>query len=157
MTANPNLFAEGEEFKKVIITAPRIKGTVHIIHRLKEKGYGIISASNMTTSTYQSMVENHVLPKAFTKDFYFVATNPLNKKADGTFYEKPAPEYYQNLVAYINSKFPGVYKNIIFTDDKEVNVLGAQGIKGIYKSIHFINPEQFKQELIKSGVCLDPS
>lgn len=143
---HPEMKELGEEFKKVIITAPQIQGTSDIIHALAKKGYGIIAASNMTESTYKSMIDNKVLPVEFTKEFYFVATS--------SGYEKPFIEYYQNLLKYIESKYPGKFKTVIFTDDKEANAKGAAATNKI-KAIHFLNPAQFKQELQKLGVAIE--
>ena len=61
----PHLKEKAEEFQKVVVTAPQIKGTVDIIHQLKNNGYAIIGASNMTTSTYQAMVDNKTLPSYY--------------------------------------------------------------------------------------------
>ena len=144
---------KAQEFKKVLIAAPQIEGTTQIVHKLRNKGYTVVAASNMTTSTYQSMMENKVLPEEFTKDFFFVATNPLNKKADGKYYEKPSKEYYQNLITYINEKYPGKFKTFIFTDDKLENAQGAKQVAPI-KSIHFQNPEQLLNDLKCLGISI---
>lgn len=146
----PHLKEKAEEFQKVVVTAPQIKGTVNIIHQLKNNGYAIIGASNMTTSTYQAMVDNKTLPTHFSRDIFFVATNPLNKKIDGTYYEKPSREYYLNLKEYVKKHFPHI-QTIVFTDDKLENANGAQNISGII-SIHFKNPEQLRSDLKTLGI-----
>lgn len=150
----PNLKEKALEFQRVVITAPQIQGTAQILQKLSKKGYGIVAASNMTTSTYQGMVDNKTLPEQFSKNFFFVATNELNKKSDGTYFEKPSPEYYQNLLTYINQKYPGKYIHVLFTDDKEANAEGAKKVPGLI-SIHFKNPEQLAQDLKNLGVDLD--
>ncbi len=151
---HPEMKELGEEFKKVIITAPQIQGTIDIIHALAKKGYGIVAASNMTESTYKSMVDNKVLPAEFTKEFFFVSVIDANKKSDGSYYEKPAIEYYENLLKYIESKRPGKFKTVIFTDDKKANADGAAAT-GKIKAIHFVTPAQFKSELQKLGVAIE--
>ena len=148
----PHLKEKAFEFQKVVVTAPQIKGTVEIINQLKDRKYIIIGASNMTTSTYQAMVDNQTLPAQFSRDIFFVATNPLNKKSDGTYHEKPSKDYYLNLKQYVKQHFPHI-QTIVFTDDKLKNANGAQNIPGIM-SIHFKNPEQLKEELSRLGIKL---
>lgn len=143
-----------DEFKKIIITATPIKGMAELIEQLHKKGYTVLIASNMTTSTYESMVENKVLPKEFTKDYFFVQTDPLNKKSDGSYHKKPETKYYENLLVYLEAKFPGKFKIVIFTDDKLINSQGAADT-GKIKAIHFITPDQFKQALQKLGVMVN--
>lgn len=150
----PNLKEKALEFQKVVITAPRIHGTEQILEKLSKKGYGIVAASNMTTSTYQGIIDNKTLPEQFTKNFFFVATNELNKKPDGTYFEKPSPEYYQNLLTYINQKYPRKYIHVIFIDDKEANAEGAKKVPGIM-SIQFKNPEQLLKDLQQLGIDID--
>lgn len=148
----PYLKAKSLQFQKVIFTAPQIDGTKKIIADIDQKGYKVIAASNMTTTTYQAMVDNKTLPAQFSRDIFFVATNPLNKKADGKYYEKPDQEYYLNLKRYIKTHYPNI-ETIIFMDDKIKNALGAQNIPGII-SIHFKNPDQLKDELKTLGMNL---
>ena len=150
----PALKEKAQEFQKVVITAPQIAGTTKILNKLSQQGYGIVAASNMTTSTYQGMVDNKTLPEQFSKNFFFVATNELNKKSDGTYFEKPSPEYYQNLRIYVNQKYPGRYTHLLFTDDKEANAQGAKQVPGI-SSIHFKNPDQLLKDLQELGVDID--
>ncbi len=149
----PALKEKAQEFQKIVVSAPRITGTAEILKKLEQKGYGIVAASNMTTSTYQAMVNNGTLPPQFSNDFFFVATNELNKKPDGTYFEKPSLEYYQNLGVYINQKYPGKYVYRLFTDDKEKNAQGAQ--KAGLISIHFKNAEQLLEELKELNIDIE--
>lgn len=151
---HPELKSLAEEFKKVIITAPQITGTIEIIHQLVKNGYTVVTASNMTTSTYQSLVDEKVLPAEFNKEFFFVQTHPFNQKSDGSYYKKPAKEYYQNLIKYVECEYPCRFKNRIFTDDKLENAQAAAAA-GTINAIHFINPNQCKEELKKLGVAIE--
>lgn len=146
----PYLQEKTQQFQNVVFKAPVIPGTIKIIDALHKKGYGIIAASNMTTTTYQTMVDNGTLPTQFSRDIFFVATNPLNKKADGKYHEKPNQEYYLNLKRYIKTHYPS-NETIIFMDDKLENAQGAHNIPGIL-SIHFKNPEQLRADLITMGI-----
>jgi FMN phosphatase YigB (HAD superfamily) len=146
----PYLQEKAQQFQNVIFKASVIPGTIKIIDALHKKGYGIIAASNMTTTTYQAMVDNGTLPTQFSRDIFFVATNPLNKKADGKYHEKPNQEYYLNLKRYIKTHYP-TNETVIFMDDKLKNALGAQNIPGII-SIHFKSPEQLRADLIAMGI-----
>jgi|GEM_PF-6660649 FMN phosphatase YigB (HAD superfamily) len=152
----PALKEKALAFQKAVISAPQIEGTKLLINKLTKNGYSIVAASNMTNSTYLGLVDNKTLPGQFSRNFFFVATNELNKKADGTFFQKPSPEYYQNLITYINKQFPGRFTHIIFTDDKLENAEGAKKVPGII-SIHFKNPAQLEQDLISLGVVFESS
>lgn len=148
---HPALRHKLAEFRKVLVTGTPIPGTVNIINTLSKKGYGIIAASNMTSSTYARLVDNKTLPPEFTKDFYFDATNELNKKPDGSYYEKPTVHYYKNLLSYINQKYPGKFTQVVFIDDELVNIKGAAKVNGII-GIHFTSPEQLLKDLRMRGV-----
>jgi len=152
----PELAEQLEEFKGVVIDALPILGTIGIVRDLAAGGYPALAASNMTTSTYLSLIENGKLPtKYFSKDYFFVNTDPSNKKENGKFYQKPDVEYYDHLVGYINKQRnehhnqPVKKENVIFIDDKIENVEGAK--KAGLTAIHFTNPKQLRNEL----VCLD--
>lgn len=147
----PQLQPKIDKFAQLVIYAPQIPGTFDIITDLVKKGYSIVAASNMTPSTYQAMVENKVLPPQFSHDFFFVPLNKLNKKPDGTHFQKPEVEYYQNLVTYINQTYPGKFTHYIFTDDKLANAQGAQKVPGLI-SIQFKNPQQLRADLRVAGV-----
>lgn len=164
---HPELKEKALEFKKLVFSGKPLTGTVIIVKKLNQKGYGIIAASNMTPSTYQALLEQKTLPQEFSQEFFFVpytkgneippAEIEENKKKDPKntkgYYEKPNVGYYKNLKKYIEQRYPGQYVNIVFTDDKLENALGAQ--KAGLIAIHFKNPEQFYNELKELGVDIE--
>ncbi len=151
---HPSLSKEADEFQKLVTTADPMPGMANLIEKLTKKGYSIITASNMTQSTYRAMVANKSLPPAFTTDFFFVQVHPYNLKPDKTtYYKKPDREYFENLKRYIADHRPNHYKNYVFTDDKPENVTGAQAA-GL-TAILFKNTEQFENELQAHGVLIE--
>jgi FMN phosphatase YigB (HAD superfamily) len=151
----PEFAEQAREFKHLVISAPPIRGTWEIVKELAEQGYTLVSASNMTSTTYEAMVKEGSLPEEFQDDFYFVSTVPLNKKPEGGYYKKPDIEYYQNLKRYIEQKYPDRFTHIIFIDDKADNVKGAEAAQ--LKAIQFTSPQQLRHDLARLGVPLERS
>lgn len=150
---NPTYAKLGEQYKARLISGTVNKGTITILSSLQQQGFTVLPASNITKSVYRALVTNNVLPKTlFTTQNYFVKTKKCNKRSNGDYYKKPSLEYYKNLQAYIQKKYPGRFENIIFIDDKKANVKGARKV-GI-TAIHFKNPEQVKRKLQKLGIAV---
>ncbi len=154
----PQYADQVKEYIPLFTSAPQILGTIELVKKLHALGYSMLVASNMTSTTYQALVENGTLPNCyFSKEIFFTATNELNAKHDETgkltgYCQKPNTEYFEHLKTYIANKFPDKqFKRIIFIDDKLENVQGAAQVAGI-EAIQFINPAQLATELQAKGL-----
>lgn len=143
-----------EEYKKVLIKGTVNKKTIRLYNSLKEQGFTIIPASNITKGVYKSLVTNKVLPSSlFSTDTYFIKTKKCNKKSDGSYFKKPNVQYFKNLQDYIQKKLEQPFEHIIFIDDKKENVQGAK--KAGIIALHFKNPKQLQRKLEKKmGITL---
>jgi len=107
----------------------------------------------MAKGTYGTLVQNQVLPEIFSPEIYFVKTKKSNKKADGSYYEKPDLEYFINLKKYIQKKYPDKrFEHIVFIDDKEKNVKVAREAGLI--AIHYKNSQQLRESLVQIGIIV---
>ena len=149
----PKLSKKAEEFKKIIGLAPLKKKTVALLGLVAQQGYTFVAASNMAKGTYGTLVQNQVLPEIFSPEIYFVKTKKSNKKADGSYYEKPDLEYFINLKKYIQKKYPDKrFEHIVFIDDKEKNVKVAREAGLI--AIHYKNSQQLRESLVQIGIIV---
>lgn len=112
------------------IMTGEIPGMYEVLTDLKQRGYKLYGLTNWCSKVYEVM-----------------ETYPIFKLLDGQVISceehliKPDAALYHRLLEKLNLKAD----ECIFTDDREVNIIGAEacGIKGIV----FHNAAQFKQEL----------
>lgn len=112
------------------IMTGEIPGMCEVLADLKQRGYKLYGLTNWCSKVYEVM-----------------NTYPIFKLLDGQVISceehiiKPDAAIYHRLLEKLNLKAD----ECVFTDDREVNIIGAEacGIKGIV----FHNAEQFKQEL----------
>ncbi len=150
----PKFSKKADEFKKIIGTAHPKKKTVSLLQGVAKQGFAFVAASNMSKGTYGMLLHNNVLPKQlFSATHYFVKTKKCNKKADGSYHEKPDLEYFNNLKRYIIKKYPHrSFKHILFIDDKKKNVKAAR--KAGLIAIHYKNSGQLKRRLEQLGISI---
>lgn len=111
-----------------------IPGTLTLVKELKTQGYQTAILSDMTE--YQAEI--------IRKIGYFRLFNPVVLSHENRV-KKPNPEAFQILL----KKLGKPASSVIFIDDRIENVEAAK-IQGI-DAIHFINPNQLKEELKKRG------
>ena len=113
-----------------------IHATVGILRNLKQQGLGLYALTNWSHETFPVALERF----EFLTWFDGIVVSGEEKT------RKPFPEFYQKLLERYNID-PA---RAIFIDDNARNVKAAEdaGINGI----HFLNPEQLKQQLQKFGV-----
>ena len=116
-----------------------INGTIDIIKKLKEKGYEIIFLSDNVKERVDHLENKY---------------NFLSNFKDGVFSHvvgtrKPDPVIYQHALN-ISSNPPG---ECVYIDDKDNLLIPARELG--MKTIHFVSPEQTKEDLIKLGIKLD--
>lgn len=112
------------------IMTGEVPGMREVLTDLKQRGYKLYGLTNWCSKVYEVM-----------------NTYPIFKLLDGQVISceehiiKPDAAIYHRLLEKLNLKAD----ECVFTDDREVNIIGATacGIKGIV----FHNAEQFKQEL----------
>jgi len=157
-----------------------IPGTKKILYYLKEKGYEIYFATNKDRFSFDSIAEKlgeeftnlpkHVIvaqpgnDTAFMNqlktsaqrtdlpvDFKALIKKAINPQPSDNIHHAPIPkpssEYFDKLRNIVDEK-----KNIIFFDDRKENSTAATRPKDNMIGIHFENPIQFADELIKIGV-----
>lgn len=114
-----------------------IPESILIVKELQRQGYQTALLSDVTQ--YQANI--------LRKLGYYSLFNPVLLSYE-TGVEKPNPDAFKNLLRKL--KLPA--DSVIFIDDKMDNVEGAKNL-GI-DSIHFLNPNQLKQDLEKRGIKL---
>jgi len=122
-----------EFVKKIILSREKIPGTIAIVQELYQAGYPLYIATNQSAPVFT--LNRHAHPNLFalfTGIQYAQYTEPIIKK--------PQENYYHQLRSRI-----GKDKKIIFIDDKEENIRGAQkcGLIGI----HFTNAYTLRKAL----------
>lgn len=114
-----------------------IEGTVEILRMLKEKEqYQLIALTNWSAETFPIALEKY--------DFLHWFHGRVVSGEEKT--RKPFTDIYQTLLDRYNVN-PG---EAVFVDDNKRNLGPAEAL-GI-KTIHFLSPEQFKEELIALGI-----
>ena len=113
------------------------EGTVEIFKELKASGkYKIYALTNWSAETFPVAVKKF----DFLNWFDGIVVSGAEK------IRKPAPEFYQILLDRYNVN----PQESLFIDDNYRNILAAEKL-GI-NSIHFISPEQLKDELTKKEI-----
>lgn len=107
-----------------------IEGMKTLLQQLKQEGYKLYGLTNWCTKVYLTMKEYDIFQLL---DGYVISSE--------VHFIKPEPEIYQCLF----DKFQLNPQECVFTDDKEVNIEGAQrvGMQGIV----FRDTKQFEHEL----------
>lgn len=117
-----------------------IEGTVAIFKELKEsKNYEIYALTNWSAETFPIAVERFEFLNWF--DGVVVSGTEMMRK--------PSPKFYNILL----ERYQVNPEEALFIDDNLRNVLAARELD--IDSIHFISPEQLKQELISRKVLAD--
>jgi phosphoglycolate phosphatase-like HAD superfamily hydrolase len=160
LSTYPSLLPHELVLQKLMATAQPIEGTIKIAERLRQQGFLILPASNMSQEYYDLLIDCKVLPTPlFSKDFAFMQTTAFNKKGTYTFdgeeqayvryARKPEREYYLNIVQYLAYKgyTKEQYEYMIFIDDKQENIEGACKAHRAIKGICFTSSEQLEKEL----------
>jgi len=114
-----------------------IQGTVEVFKELKDSGrYKIYALTNWSQETFPVALERF--------DFLHWFDGRLVSGEEMT--RKPFPDIYEKLI----QRFSIDPTKALFTDDNLRNLKPAEEIG--MKTIHFINPEQFRIELVKLGL-----
>jgi 2-haloacid dehalogenase len=114
-----------------------IEGTLEILRALKEKGqYQLIALTNWSAETFPIALEKY--------DFLHWFQGRVVSGEEKT--RKPFTDIYQTLLDRYNVN----PQEAVFVDDNKRNLGPAEAL-GI-KTIHFLSPEQFKEELITLGI-----
>jgi FMN phosphatase YigB (HAD superfamily) len=148
LTKDPEMHGLVKECFKAFTAAGQIEQTCELVGQLMNYGYRVIPASNITKTSYLAMVDNGTIPH-FNKEHHFTLTHPFNKKPDGTYHKKPAPDYFANLHTYVKEQWPHI-EHIIFIDDQEANTKVAQTFGMI--SVYVEGPQQLRQQLQWLGI-----
>jgi FMN phosphatase YigB (HAD superfamily) len=117
-----------------------IKKTVAIMQELSQQGYTHHLGSNIGKTVFDDCTQK--FPTIF--NLFKEATIPFESSAK--MIKKPHPDFFYAHIQKHNLK----PEQIIFIDDKLVNVQAAQTI-GIH-AIHFKNARQLRKELIKRNI-----
>ncbi|MEY3435597.1 MAG: hypothetical protein RL335_53 [Bacteroidota bacterium] len=114
-----------------------IQGTVEVFKELKDSGrYKIYALTNWSQETFPVALERF--------DFLHWFDGRLVSGEEMT--RKPFPDIYEKLI----QRFSIDPTKALFTDDNPRNLKPAEEIG--MKTIHFINPDQFRIELVKLGL-----
>lgn len=114
-----------------------IEGTVEILRALKAKDqYKLIALTNWSAETFPIALEKY--------DFLHWFHGRVVSGEEKT--RKPFTDIYQTLLDRYNVNTG----EAVFVDDNRRNLGPAEAL-GI-KTIHFVSPEQFKEELIALGI-----
>ncbi len=114
-----------------------IQGTVEVFKELKDSGkYKIYALTNWSQETFPVALERF--------DFLHWFDGRLVSGEEMT--RKPFPDIYEKLI----QRFSIDPTKALFTDDNLRNLKPAEEIG--MKTIHFINPDQFRIELVKLGL-----
>ena len=114
-----------------------IEGTLEILRALKEKGqYQLFALTNWSAETFPIALEKY--------DFLHWFHGRVVSGEEKT--RKPFTDIYQTLLDRYNVN----PLEAVFVDDNKRNLGPAEAL-GI-KTIHFLSPEQFKEELIALGI-----
>ena len=114
-----------------------IQGTVEVFKELKDSGrYKIYALTNWSQETFPVALERF--------DFLHWFDGRLVSGEEMT--RKPFPDIYDKLI----QRFSIDPTKALFTDDNLRNLKPAEEIG--MKTIHFINPDQFRIELVKLGL-----
>lgn len=117
-----------------------IAGTVDILKHLKASGrYRLYALTNWSAETFPIAQERF----AFLTWFDGIVMSGAEKD------RKPFPSFYQTLL----NRYAVKADEALFIDDNLRNIKAAQQL-GIH-SIHFLNPEQLKEELIPYGISVE--
>jgi 2-haloacid dehalogenase len=108
-------------------------GTVEIMKELKKKGYRLYGLSNWSAETFPHAQEKY--------DFFYLLDDMVISGAVG--YVKPEPEIYNIMLDKIGKPA----HECLFIDDALPNIQQANTMG--FVSIHFQNPEQLREELIR--------
>jgi 2-haloacid dehalogenase len=138
-----NQFPEHEEIIRMyydrweeMLNGP-IQGTVDILRTLKDKEqYQLIALTNWSAETFPIALEKY--------DFLHWFHGRVVSGEEKT--RKPYTDIYRTLLDRYNVN----PHEAVFVDDNRRNLGPAEAL-GI-KTIHFISPEQFKEELIALGI-----
>ena len=119
-----------------------IQGTVDILAALKASGqYRLLALTNWSAETFPIALERY----DFLNWFEGIVVSGTEKD------RKPFPSFYQTLL----NRYAVDPTEALFIDDNLRNVKAAEQL-GI-RSIHFINPAQLQQELVKYNVLVNAS
>lgn len=114
-----------------------IEGTVEVFKELKTSGrYKIYALTNWSAETFPIALERYAFLDWF--DGRLVSGEEKTRK--------PFPDFYEKLL----QKFSIDPTKALFTDDNPRNLLPATELG--MKTIHFIHPEQFREDLTKLGL-----
>ncbi len=114
-----------------------IQGTVEVFKELKDSGrYKIYALTNWSQETFPVALERF--------DFLHWFDGRLVSGEEMT--RKPFPDIYEKLI----QRFSIDPTKALFTDDNLRNLKPAEEIG--MKTIHFINPDQLRIELVKLGL-----
>ena len=114
-----------------------IQGSIDILMKLKEH-YKIYGLTNWSAETFPIALERY--------DFFSLLDGMVVSGTERVI--KPGPEIYKLLIERYNI----VPEESVFIDDNLKNVEAAKRLN--FKTVHFKNPEQLREELITMGVTL---
>lgn len=124
---------------------------VDLLKKLKMLGYRHFIASNIGKRSYALMLQRYPALFGLFEDAYYVG----KCTARGTLYSsrvKPYKEYYQGLRLFLKDRGIGVQENVIFIDDKNSNIKGAQEAQVNLEPLLFITPENIQYKLEQKGI-----
>ena len=114
-----------------------IQGSIDILVKLKEH-YKIYGLTNWSAETFPIALERY--------DFFSLLDGMVVSGTEKVI--KPGPEIYKLLIERYNI----VPEESVFIDDNLKNVEAAKRLN--FKTVHFKNPEQVREELSGLGVSL---
>ena len=114
-----------------------IQGSIDILMKLKEH-YKIYGLTNWSAETFPIALERY--------DFFSLLDGMVVSGTERVI--KPGPEIYKLLI----ERYDIVPEESVFIDDNLKNVQAAKRLN--FKTVHFKNPEQLREELLGLGVSL---
>jgi len=108
-----------------------IDGTVELLQKLKEKGYGVYGLSNWSAETFPIIRREYEFMNLLDD---IVISGEINMV-------KPEPEIFE----YFLKKIGRTADECLFIDDSEANIIAAK--KFGFDTVRFKSPEQLKLEL----------
>ena len=113
-----------------------ITGTVELVKQLKRAGYSLYGMSNWSAETFPIAREKY--------DFFDLFEDMVISGEVG--FAKPEPEIYRIMLERIGKPA----RDCLFIDDSLPNIRQANTMG--FVTIHFVSPEQLKDELIQRGL-----
>lgn len=121
-----------------------IKNTVALIHELSALGYKHHLGSNIGKTIFEDCANK--FPTLFKK--FEACSIPFNA-SPSKLIKKPNTLFFTSHA----TKYNLTIENIIFIDDKQVNVAAAQSVG--MQAIHFRNAKQLRNQLIQWKIITD--